>query len=579
MASSSQPIKQGKKRQVTQEEREAQLAALRDEAKLRFLDNKKKMQEIQQQSKNIEFQPIHLQNNFDYCSNFLPSECMIYIFSYLDIKTLCKTISYVCRGWCLLSRFDDNWKHLYFTHYPNVGAANNSSAIGDSFSCWFEAFAFRYELRKRWRELKCNVTYLDFMQSELKKHRGKNLSRVYNPSAALDQDEEKPIERYELSCMAHHNEKLAAADVNMRVVVWNLKTKQKIKELKGFHKDQISCVAMDGTRLVTAGGQYDREVIIFDAKQQFSKICTLNEQRSDADKQAQLANLTRYATMLKLVEDLLLVLFSDQTLELWDLKKLQRKALIKDKVDEVNNDPDEYIGESGQFIDFNKTHLVTFLQDRKLRVYNMKLPSVCIKCIDLNLSEEDRLKKKAPAAPAPAPAVTAAPPVGFGAAMNYMADATATGAAPATVAAPVTARSFVATCVQLMTLEEGCVGVAETEGDGNFLKFYDIKTGAEIVKKRIRLAYAHEPCTHTFFDMDKIVRVQHNAIVIHDRLNGLPVNTVQTPGNRFQYNTNAVLCDEVRLIAGVQSAGIVYYSFGKSNMYWADLEGGRKLSE
>lgn len=90
------------KKKLTSEEREAQLEELRNAARARFLLAKQRQVEVQQQAKNLDIHAclIHVQNNFDDSSGagFLPSEIMVLIFGYLDIRDLCKSIALICRG-------------------------------------------------------------------------------------------------------------------------------------------------------------------------------------------------------------------------------------------------------------------------------------------------------------------------------------------------------------------------------------------------------------------------------------------------------------------------------------------------
>lgn len=523
---------------------------------------------------------------------------------------------------------------------------NNANDAPRGFSCWFDAFSSRFKLRVRWRKQQCQqLLHLGFTAQELQPAHNRAHGRrpaMYSPALVHEERGDELVsvpERYPITCVAMHGERLAAGDQAGRVVLWDLRTGQHSRVLT-VHKAQIAAVVLNSQFLVAAGGPNGARVILWDAKnfallgylkpskqhqqkkkkkkenqkdveqqeQQQLELEQLDQQmeqqeqlereqleqldqQDDLQQQAQVQQqqaVNRCVKAMKLVDNMLAILFHNGDVELWDLGA--QKQIAKMQLRSGANDMDMVLQQGDNYqwlLDMNKRYLAAMMEDQKIHIFDLRFPQVCIKLIDLRIPESERCKLKPRQA---TQSSSANSPISH-ALSNFHA---LVGAPAAPVAAPPPTQNLLhISCLQLMGDEHagaaGVIGICETEVDmqdgssSSALKFLDIRTGREWIKLRVPCHNGSNQQHHnpqdlcTYFDQDKIVRAFDSETLVLDRRTGVPLNRVAIPRAGIQISAQA--CDELRMATATHVGGIVYRSFARSNLYWSELEGGRKLTE
>lgn len=392
------------------------------------------------------------------------------------------------------------------------------------------------------------VVHLDFYKDELNM-RGSKRAR-YDPFGT---NEEKSINRNQISCAALHGERLVTGDHGRVLKLWNIKTQQLSKIIKG-HKDFVTCVLMDRTRIISSGAAGDPRIIVWDVKTGTPVGLLRKKEAPPADTTSSTTTTTttpalpamllpppvpstvpapliapvipanpptgtKFAIIMKQLENTVYIMYNDYSVEIYDLKTLSQKAMIKAPTNVQFTDLP-----TDRYLDVTKQYLITCIE-KIVRVFDLRIPSVCIKTIDIakmcNIAQPENI-------------------VVLGAQID-------------------------GTCVAL--------SISYYDDQITKIHFLDIKSGKELAKKRVTLSstsYATQVC----FDDEKIIVTQGHESTIHDRGNGLVMSRVATPAN---HQIGVQKFDEMRLLTCTTAGGVVIHSFAKSNMYWLELAEGKTL--
>lgn len=216
-------MKKGKKIPEQEKKEQEELLKLREEARKRYLVRQERLKQIQQEQNSIEIQSLHTDEEA------IPEEVLIVIFSFLDLKNICKNICLVCRGWNKVQKNNIIWESLYKKNFKTILLDGKEDQEG----IWRENYENRAKIRFNWYKNKSASVVMDMKQEdfELFKKNTQFDGQLSIPKENLTSKSVRNLSYlYSISLFA---EKIVTGDQNGCINVWNCRTAQIQSVLKG----------------------------------------------------------------------------------------------------------------------------------------------------------------------------------------------------------------------------------------------------------------------------------------------------------------------------------------------------------
>lgn len=173
---------------------------------------------------------------------WVPTSIALYIFSFLDPVSLCRS-SLVCKTWQRLADEVNLWqKFCYLPHWRLSTTCEQKQLLNNMLTDgnvnWKAVFGERYKLRNNWLRGKCNIrTFEGHTQG--------------------------------ISCVQFDDTRIVSGSSDKTIKVWNIRTNTpwSVQTLVG-HSGTVRCLHLEGNRLVS--GSADNSIKVWDLSMQHS---------------------------------------------------------------------------------------------------------------------------------------------------------------------------------------------------------------------------------------------------------------------------------------------------------------------